>query len=296
MEMSNDIVFFSSHYPSKIHFAQLTRKSFEQYCKIHNYGFFYDDTAAEDTRFHALHYRRSEIIQKAHETYPNAKWYIWIDSDVFVNLPQQKIESVVDLSDENILYHLFKESECGWGCYPINTGVKIVNVKALHWERQIWKARDDPPWNQFPFEQKAVYEYILPKIPGQYKIHEPYKLNCVLQGWPDKVPQAIFVHVCNESQYRRNDIISDYLLRRKKTVGPSFICRALYGKEDKYIDVTNVINNCINLGFTSIKASNNFFTDPISSVIKELIIIDHNGRSKIFREDDIVPLSEYEVN
>jgi hypothetical protein len=153
---------------------------------------------------HQLHYYRSYVIQKCAKAYPNAKWFIWLDSDVYVNNYYMKIEEHVNLNLD-ILYHLFHEHP--WGCYPINTGVKIVHRNALKYEEEIWSLRNTEPWNQFPFEQKTTYEYILPKIVGKYMIHDPYVLNCIIKAYPDKMKDALFHHMCNMTEIERNEIM-----------------------------------------------------------------------------------------
>lgn len=98
--------------------------------------------------------------------------------------------------------------EAPWGCYPINTGVKFVNRKALHFEEEIWEVRNTSPWNEFPFEQKTLYEYILPKLtPEQYKIHDPYKLNCIIKAYPNKIKDALLLHMCAMTAEERNNYI-----------------------------------------------------------------------------------------
>ena len=203
------IVFVSGHYPSDTHFARSTRRSFEQYTKRHGYGFYYDDSSPSPAfrAKHELHYRRCIIFQKAAATFPNADWYIWVDSDVFVNKPDMRIEDCIDLTDKNILYHLFHEKP--WS-FPINTGVKIVNRIAIPIESTIYTMRNTPPWNEFPYEQKITAEYVIPKIQGQYKIHDPYLLNYILYQIRDThndPTQAVFIHLCTRTTDQRNKIM-----------------------------------------------------------------------------------------
>jgi len=200
---SKDIVFMSSHYP-KVFFSEQTKNSIEKYTKIHGYGFYYEEEEPVEKEMHQLHYYRSYVIQKCAKAYPNAKWFIWLDSDVYVNNYYMKIEEHVNLNLD-ILYHLFHEHP--WGCYPINTGVKIVHRNALKYEEEIWSLRNTEPWNQFPFEQKTTYEYILPKIVGKYMIHDPYVLNCIIKAYPDKMKDALFHHMCNMTEIERNEIM-----------------------------------------------------------------------------------------
>lgn len=201
---NNKIVFVSGHYPLSTKYARKTKKSFEKYTSMHGYGFYYDIDIPSDTRTHILHFRRCDSIRKASILFPNADWFIWVDSDVYVN-KSIKVENLIDLNNNNILYHLFHESP--WGVYPINTGVKFVNKKAICFENEVWNLRDTHPWNTFPFEQKTIYEYILPKISGQYIIHDPYVLNCIIKAYPDKIKDALFVHMCGTSENERNDIM-----------------------------------------------------------------------------------------
>ena len=204
---SKDIVFMSSHYP-KVYFSEHTKLSIEKYTKIHGYGFYYEEEEPLEKEIHQLHYYRSYVIQKCAKVYPNAKWFIWLDSDVYVNNYYMKIEEQVNLNLD-ILYHLFHEYP--WGCYPINTGVKIIHKNALKYEEEIWSLRNTAPWNEFPFEQKTTYEYILPKILGKYMIHDPYVLNCIIKAYPDKMNDALFHHMCNTSETERNEIMKQIL-------------------------------------------------------------------------------------
>lgn len=203
--MADKIVFISGHWPPNTYFALKTRESFMKYTEKHGYKFFYNEKVPEDKRNHALHFLRSSIIRDAYNQFPDAKWFVWVDSDVYVNNYDMKVEDQLDLSNEDILYHVCHEQN--WGSYAINTGVKFVNVKALPLEDEVWSLRNTEPWNQFPFEQKTIYEHIFPKIPGKYIIHDPYKLNCIIKAYPWAVKDALFVHMCNSSVEERNTII-----------------------------------------------------------------------------------------
>lgn len=201
-----EIVFLSGHHPIDTFYAAQTRKSFENYTSRHGYGFYYDESKPLETAVHALHYRRCDIIQKAFAAYPSAQWFVWVDSDVYVNKPELPLESQIDLSDTSILYHFFHEKP--WS-YPINTGVKIVNRDAMELEQEVWSLRNKNPWKNFPYEQKAMIGYIIPKIPGKYIIHDPYILNCIMKLYPDRVKDALFVHMCNYTTDERNAIIEN---------------------------------------------------------------------------------------
>jgi hypothetical protein len=204
-EKSSQIVFVSSHYPSTTLFAKRTRRSFEKYTKTHGYSFFYDEIEPEEKDMHVLHYNRCQSLQRAYEAFPNGKWFVWVDSDVFVNRMQQRVENFIDLSDDNILYHLFHERP--W-IFPVNTGVKFVNVKAIPLEKEMFELRNTPPFNEFPYEQKCIIEHILPKIPGQYIIHDPYYLNCIFLLYSNRIKRnALFIHLCSCDEEKRNRLI-----------------------------------------------------------------------------------------
>ena len=203
-----DIVFMSSHYPKDVYFAKETKISIQKYTNLHGYGFYYEEEEPTEKEMHQLHYYRSYVIQKCAKAYPYAKWFVWLDSDVYVNDYSIKIEEQINLNID-ILYHLFHEYP--WGCYPINTGVKIIHRNALNYEEEIWSLRNSAPWNEFPFEQKATYEYILPKIFGQYMIHDPYVLNCIIKAYPDKMKNALFHHMCNMNETERNNIMNNIM-------------------------------------------------------------------------------------
>jgi hypothetical protein len=204
-----EIVFVSSHYPRKTYFAIKTRATFEKYTKLRGYKFYYDEEEPEgaDKDYKNLHYRRCVSIRKASHVYPDAKWFVWVDSDVYVNNYFAKVEDIIDLDNENILYHLFHERG-GWGQFPINTGVKFVNRNALACEDTVWNLRNTVPWTRYPFEQKTIYEYILPQIgEDKYVIHDPYLLNCIIKAYPDKVDGCVFAHMCASTEEERNQIM-----------------------------------------------------------------------------------------
>lgn len=211
--MVQSIVFVSGHYPQDTFFANKTKESIQNYTRIHNYGFFYDNNEITETYVSSLHFIRCRTLSNAAVQFPDAKWFVWVDSDVFVNTKNAhlSLESQIDLTDEDILYHTFHEAP--WGCYPINTGVKIVNKKAIVLEEEMWELRNTNPWNTFPYEQKTLYEYIFPKLKKEieYKIHDPYILNCIIQAYPDKVHNALFIHMCNMSANERNEYVVNYV-------------------------------------------------------------------------------------
>jgi hypothetical protein len=208
--MEDSIVFVSGHYPKDTYYASKTKKSIEKYVEKHGYHFYYSDEDPDDTAQNVLHFYRCSIIKKASIQYPDAKWFIWLDSDVYVNNYDMKVEDQLNLLDSNILYHLFHERD--WGCYPINTGVKFVNRDALEYEDIVWSLRNTHPWNTFPWEQKTIYEYVLPQIPGRYIIHDPYILNCIIKAYPDKVKDALFVHMCGTPVEERNSIAENIII------------------------------------------------------------------------------------
>ena len=206
--MADKLVFVSGHWPQDTYFAMQTRLSFIKYTNKHGYNFFYNEKIPDAMDTSTLHFLRSTIIRDAYNKFPDAKWFIWVDSDVFVNNFDMKVEDQIDLTNEDILYHTFHEKP--WGCYPINTGVKFINVKALSLEDEIWSLRNTRPWNTFPYEQKTLYEHIFPKIPGKYIIHNPYKLNCITEAYPWAVKDALFVHMCSLTTDKRNIMIKEY--------------------------------------------------------------------------------------
>ena len=210
----SEIVLVSGHWPLDVDFALKTRKILEYYCSLHNYDLYYDEVEPVDKEVHHLHYRRCDILQRASIKFPNAKWYIWLDTDIFVNRMGVRIESVIDLSDDNVLYHLFyerpnKEYPNVWS-FPydiqttnkINSGVKFVSREAIKIESDIWELRNDEKWKKFPHEQKVMVEKIIPENFDRIVIHEPYVLNCIEQHFP--VKDGLFVHLCGRDESFRN--------------------------------------------------------------------------------------------
>jgi hypothetical protein len=202
------IVFVSAHHPIDTYFAQKTRESMLSYTNRHGYGFYYDEEIPNEIEKHQLHYRRCVSLQKASYVFPTSKWFVWVDSDVFVNRKELPIETIIDLQNPYILYHLFHEKP--WS-FPINTGVKIVNRDALVFESEMYKLRNTAPWNEFPYEQKNLAERVLPSIPGYYKIHDPYTLNYILyQPMTKEIyspNDAVFIHMCTRTSEERDRIM-----------------------------------------------------------------------------------------
>lgn len=203
---SRHIVFVSSHFPTTVEYAQKTRESFREYTARHGYGYFYDEEPAESSETHTRHYQRCWSLQKAKWYFPDAQWFVWIDSDIFVNPSQQHlvVQDLLDLEDTRMLYHFFHEHPF---YYPINTGVKFVRAEAISYEVEAYRLKDTPPWNEFPYEQKCMYEYTIPKIPGQSTIHDPYVLNCLAMAHWEHMEKALFIHLCGLNEEQRNDIM-----------------------------------------------------------------------------------------
>ena len=207
-----NIVFVSGHYPSDVYFAQKTKELLQKYTEKHNYGFFYHDEEVKETYRSSLHFLRCLTLSNAAKKFPAAKWFVWLDSDIAINPKNEhlSLESQLDLTDENILYHVCHEAP--WGCYQINSGVKVVNRRAIKYEEEIWDLRNTSPWNTYPYEQKTLFEYIFPKLQkNEYIIHDPYILNCIVQAYPDKVENSLFIHMCAMHTTTRNRYIKNLL-------------------------------------------------------------------------------------
>jgi hypothetical protein len=201
-----NIVFVSGHYPNNTIFANKTKILVEKYTVKHNYGFYYNTNEITETYTSSLHFIRCMTLSNAAKQFPDAKWFVWLDSDVFVNPKNEhlSLESQIDITNEDILYHTFHEAP--WGLYPINTGVKIINKKAIKYEEEMWQLRNTSPWNEFPYEQKTLYEYIFPKLKAtEYTINDPYILNCITKAYPDKIHNALFIHMCAMTEQERNN-------------------------------------------------------------------------------------------
>jgi hypothetical protein len=183
----------------RVFFAELTRDVLADYAKLHGYDFFYDADTPVPQQVHELHFRRCVILRRAQQAFPAADWYIWLDTDIYVQQRSLRIEEVIDLDDPSILYHLFHEKP--WQ-YPVNTGVKLVHRSAIHWEDEIYARRHGCT---FPYEQRVVCEYILPTYGQQVRIHDPDRMNC-LYGI-HRHQEALFVHVCFKPEMARNLII-----------------------------------------------------------------------------------------
>jgi hypothetical protein len=205
----SDIVLVSGHWPLNISFPINTKKTIDYYCSLHNYDFYYDEQQPTEIELHHLHFRRCDILKRASHKFPNGKWFVWLDTDIFVNRMNTTIESVIDLSDTNILYHFFYETEKNK--FSVNTGVKFVSKEGINIESEIWNLRNDDLWKKFPYEQKVINEKIIPQYSDRIIIHEPHILNCLDRLYP--IEDGLFVHLCARTNEYRNKIM-DLLMEK----------------------------------------------------------------------------------
>lgn len=225
------ICIVSGHYPEGVLFAELTKNILKEYAETHQYDLYYDSQTPVPNIVSELHFRRCLLLKKASVAFPDAEWYIWLDTDIYIQAMDKRIEEFIDLSDPRIFYHVFNEKP--WG-FPVNTGVKLVNRKVIHWEDEIYALRENCA---FPYEQKLVIEYIIPKYTSQVFVHDPEKMNC-LYGTHDHTA-ALFVHVCSRSKVNRNLII---LRNTRKLLKPnSKSIQNKYYKKFYYYYITNYI-------------------------------------------------------
>lgn len=69
----------------------------------------------------------------------------------------------------------------------------------------------------------------------------------------------------------------------KKDILDQKVIKAIYGIENKYVDVTSSVNSFVGTPF---KISNDFFGDPAPGSIKHLIILDHDNNILINMENN----------
>jgi hypothetical protein len=197
--MHQKICIVSGHYPDGVVYAKMTRLILEQYCKLHHYDFFYDAETPVAMITSELHFRRCLLLTKASEVFRECDWFLWLDTDIYVQDMHKRIEECIDLSDSKVYYHVFHEKP--W-LYPVNTGVKFIHKSVIHWEKELYAKRQGCP---YPYEQKLVIDFILPTYGNKVKIHDPEKLNCLYKV--HDATSALFVHVCSYQQFERNLII-----------------------------------------------------------------------------------------
>jgi hypothetical protein len=193
------ICIVSGHYPQGPMFAALTQEILTEYARLHNYSLHYDFETPVPRIVSELHFRRCILLKKASELFPECDWFVWLDTDIYIQSMEKRIEEYIDLSDPTVLYHLFHEQP--WK-FPVNTGVKFVHRNAIHWEDEIYSRRKECA---YPYEQKVVIDYILPTYTGQVKIHDPQQLNSIYRLHNHQ--EALFVHVSNLNEVNRNFII-----------------------------------------------------------------------------------------
>lgn len=196
---NSNLCLVSGHYPAGLPFAEASRLALSEYALTNKYDLFYDGHTSVPMEDYELHFRRSLIILMAAEAFPNAEWYMWIDTDIYPRHLNWRIEDQIDLNTPGIIYHLFHEYP--WH-FQVNTGVKLVHKSALHIEKEIYRRRQE---FKYPFEQRAMSEYVIQNYPKQCLIHDPEKLNCIYDIHDRK--KGLFIHVCARKMPDRNLII-----------------------------------------------------------------------------------------
>jgi hypothetical protein len=190
-------------------FADLCRSSKETYANIHGYQFYHEPASSfpgDTLKSYHMHFWRSLIVQRAAAAHPNSQWFVWLDSDMYVNKErsQTRLEDLVEF-DPWMLYYTTHEKP--WGIDLINTGFKVIHREALKYEEEIWSCRDTMPWNTFTFEQLTLWNKIFPQIPGRYCIKDNKELNCLIKAYktqPDVLKNGVFMHMCNMTLEERN--------------------------------------------------------------------------------------------
>jgi len=84
-----------------------------------------------------------------------------------------------------------------------------------------------------------------------------------------------------------DDIINNTLNRSLLAIQSAY-----YGKNQKIINVTNIVKKYFTMGNTTMPISNGLFTDPCVQILKELRIVLVNGTIKTFKENTSVTLSQ----
>lgn len=205
---SDQIVLMNAHY-GECTFAETCKNSIQSYAAFHGYHFFHQPACTfpgNPEHSYEFHFWRSYVVQRAAEAFPDAKWFVWLDSDIYVNETQHKtrLQDLIEF-DPYILYYTTHEKP--WGIDIINTGFKCVNRDALKYEEEIWQCRNTLPWNTFTFEQLTLWNKIFPQIIGRYCVKDNKKLNCIVKAYKDTpyLAQGLFIHMCNMSWGERNE-------------------------------------------------------------------------------------------
>ena len=202
------IVVMNAHYGEST-FAEQCKNSVKAYAELHGYGFYHEPASAfpgDPSKPHHFHFWRSYVIQNAARAFPDARWFLWLDSDIYVNVRTKhiKLEDLIEL-DPFMLYYTTHERP--WGIDCINTGFKLVNRDALGYEAEIWASRDMHPFNTFTFEQFTLWRKIFPRIISRFTILGNKQLNCIIKAYrdkPDILANGLFMHMCNMSLSERN--------------------------------------------------------------------------------------------
>jgi len=191
-------------------FAGQCKKSVEAYAKLHGYNVYHEPATAfpgDVEKSYHKHFWRSLVVQHAAKAYPEAQWFVWLDSDIYINSARKdtRLEDLLEF-DPFMLYYTTHEKP--WGIDLINTGFKVVNRNALCYEQEIWESRDTIPWNTFTFEQLTLWNKIFPRIPGRFCIKENKELNCIIKAYkssPHILAKGVFMHMCNMTREERDE-------------------------------------------------------------------------------------------
>jgi hypothetical protein len=205
-------------------FAARCKESVQAYAKLHKYSFFganQSDFPGDTKKSYQFHYWRSYIIQEAAAKFPLAKWFLWLDSDIYVNnkTKDTKLEDLVDLNPE-MLYYTTHERPMGIDL--VNTGFKLVNRNALEFEKIIWECRENKPIHTC--EQYVLWKKIFPLIYGKFCILPTEKLNCIIKHFRNNsqvLENGLFMHMCSIYQEDRDVLIEDAIAKNQVYLGPA---------------------------------------------------------------------------
>lgn len=210
MYISNDkITVITYYYPiEKDYCSQVCQASIRKYCETRGYNFYLNNIPPVDNLKTTPYFMRLYLTSEAMKVFPDTEWFLWLDSDVYIENYEMLIQDQIDL-DPNYKYHLFHERP--WS-YMINSGVKFIHRDALINEEEQFEMRTNERYDgrNRIHDQLATIDYITTKMQGQFKIHDPYILNCIYFIHKEHVSTALFIHLagakpsgCNRNNHMK---------------------------------------------------------------------------------------------
>lgn len=187
----NNITIFTYYYPNNNYSALVCQESIRKYCLIHGYNFYLSITVPYNDDIILRYFMKLKVIEEAIIAFPETEWFLWLDSDIYIENYDMKIEENIDFSGKT-KYHFFHEKP--WG-FKLNSGVRFIHKSDIQHELSIFSFYETGKYSEkTAYEQGAIIDY-LSNIKDEYLIHDPYILNCIYFIHKKYVKRALFIHL-----------------------------------------------------------------------------------------------------